>query len=183
MHGLKHLDVLPLLKDLPIEVQLVCARPKSLPINTSIVSIETSANNQKNPFQQISSTSPPKQQQLLEPTKNDNLMSEQNYSESNIQPSFIDRLVKAKSDGSLAISPIASITPTTGMPTELSKLRSRSLEPLSGLAMWNNEPQIIKLIKGDRGLGFSILDYQVEIQINISILIQIIFFIGSNESE
>lgn len=162
MHGLKHLDVLPLLKDLPIEVQLVCARPKSLSINSSIVSIETSANNQKNPFQQISSSLQPKPMQSAESTINDNLISE-HYLESNFQPSFIDRLVKAKSDGSLAISPIASITPATGMPTELSKLRSRSLEPLSGLAMWNNEPQIIKLIKGDRGLGFSILDYQVEI--------------------
>lgn len=35
-----------------------------------------------------------------------------------------------------------------------------SLEPLTGLAMWSSEPQIIELVKGDRGLGFSILDYQ-----------------------
>lgn len=69
----------------------------------------------------------------------------------------IDRLVKAKSDGSLAIS-----TPTPCLATsDLSKIKSRSLEPLTGLAMWNSEPQIIELIKGDRGLGFSILDYQV----------------------
>lgn len=39
----------------------------------------------------------------------------------------------------------------------------RSLEPLTGLAMWSSEPQIIELIKGERGLGFSILDYQVNI--------------------
>lgn len=37
---------------------------------------------------------------------------------------------------------------------------SRSLEPLTGLAMWSSEPQIIELVKGERGLGFSILDYQ-----------------------
>lgn len=42
----------------------------------------------------------------------------------------------------------------------------RSLEPLTGLAMWSSEPQIIELIKGERGLGFSILDYQVR-KINI----------------
>lgn len=29
--------------------------------------------------------------------------------------------------------------------------------------MWSSEPQIIELIKGERGLGFSILDYQVNI--------------------
>lgn len=66
-----------------------------------------------------------------------------------------DRLVKAKSDGSLAS------TSTINTDTSFSKLKSRSLEPLTGLAMWSSEPQIIELVKGERGLGFSILDYQV----------------------
>lgn len=65
-----------------------------------------------------------------------------------------DRLVKAKSDGSLAS------TGTAGC-SESSRLRSRSLEPLTGLAMWSSQPQLIELMKGERGLGFSILDYQV----------------------
>lgn len=34
------------------------------------------------------------------------------------------------------------------------------MEPLTGLAMWSSLPQIIELVKGERGLGFSILDYQ-----------------------
>ncbi len=41
-----------------------------------------------------------------------------------------------------------------------SKLKSRSLEPLTSLAMWSEKVLIIELVKGDRGLGFSILDYQ-----------------------
>lgn len=45
-------------------------------------------------------------------------------------------------------------------------LSHRSLEPLTGLAMWSSEPQIIELIKGERGLGFSILDYQVKMCAN-----------------
>lgn len=69
----------------------------------------------------------------------------------------MERLVKAKSDGSLAST--ATATATTD--TSLSKLKSRSLEPLTGLAMWSSEPHIIELVKGERGLGFSILDYQV----------------------
>lgn len=68
-----------------------------------------------------------------------------------------DRLVKAKSDGSLASTTITA-TATDG---SFSKMKSRSLEPLTGLAMWSSEPQIIELVKGERGLGFSILDYQV----------------------
>ncbi|KAJ2947897.1 hypothetical protein O0L34_g9687 [Tuta absoluta] len=64
-------------------------------------------------------------------------------------------LVKAKSDGSLAGAGAEEGGSLSG-----GKVRSRSLEPLTGLAMWSSEPQIIELVKGERGLGFSILDYQ-----------------------
>lgn len=67
-----------------------------------------------------------------------------------------ERLVKAKSDGSLASSATAATNDTS-----FNRMKSRSLEPLTGLAMWSSEAQIIELMKGDRGLGFSILDYQV----------------------
>ncbi|XP_047528926.1 patj homolog [Vanessa atalanta] len=65
-------------------------------------------------------------------------------------------LVKAKSDGSLA----GAGADEGGALGAGGKVRSRSLEPLTGLAMWASEPQIIELVKGERGLGFSILDYQ-----------------------
>ncbi|XP_030033173.2 patj homolog [Manduca sexta] len=65
-------------------------------------------------------------------------------------------LVKAKSDGSLA----GAGAEEGGSLSTGGKVRSRSLEPLTGLAMWSSEPQIIELVKGERGLGFSILDYQ-----------------------
>lgn len=44
---------------------------------------------------------------------------------------------------------------------DLERVRSRSLEPLSGLAMWSDHVEYIQLLKEDRGLGFSILDYLV----------------------
>ena len=71
-----------------------------------------------------------------------------------LQPAS-DRLVKAKSDGS-----ISSSGPTTDNSALLSKLKSKSLEPLTGLAMWTDEVLTIELLKTERGLGFSILDYQ-----------------------
>lgn len=40
--------------------------------------------------------------------------------------------------------------------------RSHSLEPLGGLATWGSDVITVELYKGDRGLGFSILDYQVQ---------------------
>ena len=83
-----------------------------------------------------------------------------------------ERLVKAKSDGS-----ISSSAPTSDNSALLSKLKSKSLEPLTGkaalqsllmcnantvkgLAMWTDEVLTIELQKTERGLGFSILDYQ-----------------------
>ncbi|GAB1610664.1 hypothetical protein Ahia01_001352700 [Argonauta hians] len=63
-----------------------------------------------------------------------------------------DRLVKAKSEVTLA---------SQEWTAEKNVLnRSRSLEPLTGLAMWSSEPVVIELKKLDKGLGFSILDYQ-----------------------
>uniref|UniRef100_A0A914RVU6 Uncharacterized protein n=1 Tax=Parascaris equorum TaxID=6256 RepID=A0A914RVU6_PAREQ len=41
------------------------------------------------------------------------------------------------------------------------RLRSRSLQPLTGLAIWKCVPMIVCLEKDSRGLGFSVVDYQV----------------------
>ena len=106
--GLYHTDVVSILKDLPLNVRLVCARSK------------------------------------------------QTTTQTDISMSSKERLVKAKSDGS-----ISSSSAVTEQPEEVeSKLKSRSLEPLTSLAMWCEEVLAIELVKGDRGLGFSILDYQ-----------------------
>lgn len=136
-------------------MQLVCARPKyaqnSLSQSLLMQSSEPGANIYSN--------------QGTEDAKslaNNNNNPQENYLDNSqlLNQPFIDRLVKAKSDGSLAITPLTSVS-SSQLSSELCRLRSRSLEPLSGLAMWSSEPQLIRLVKGDRGLGFSILDYQV----------------------
>ncbi|OTF72915.1 hypothetical protein BLA29_011867, partial [Euroglyphus maynei] len=172
LHGLKHSDVLPLLKDLPIEVQLVCARPKPT-TSANDLSTTINANNSRNPFVvQIpkSTTATTTTAANVYPISPTSLSSsyqvhlqqqQQQHHHLDTSPitgtSFIDRLVKAKSDGSLAMmtTPIAGtftglIDDNDVSITELSKIRSRSLEPLTGLAMWSQEPQVIKLMKGDR---------------------------------
>ncbi|XP_066905977.1 multiple PDZ domain protein isoform X3 [Halyomorpha halys] len=124
--GMNHIEVVTILKELPVAVRMVCARR----MGEASRLIDTSQDRAAFAARSILSGS---LQNLLPAT---------------------ERLVKAKSDGSLAS--------TTTAPTEpnLSKLRSRSLEPITGLAMWSSEPHIIELVKGERGLGFSILDYQ-----------------------
>lgn len=63
------------------------------------------------------------------------------------------RLFKAKSEFTL--------TEIDSSVRDLSrKLRSRSLEQLIGLAIWNCVPIVVSLEKDSRGLGFSVIDYQ-----------------------
>ena len=121
--GLYHTDVVGILKDLPMHVRLVCARPKP------------GLNDAAHPKTLLSSG--------------------RNVATTSAALDLSERLVKAKSDGS-----ISSSGTTTETTSNNSKLKSRSLEPLSSLAMWSEEVLVIELVKGDRGLGFSILDYQ-----------------------
>ncbi|CAH0714846.1 unnamed protein product, partial [Brenthis ino] len=75
------------------------------------------------------------------------------------------RLIKAKSESSVASLCSAATVLSAGhdhdefCSDDLERNRSRSLEPLSGLAMWSDQVEYIQLQKEDRGLGFSILDY------------------------
>lgn len=64
-------------------------------------------------------------------------------------------MVKAKSDSSI-VSSLASDICGSGACS-----RSRSLEAVGALPMWQETPTEIELTKAERGLGFSILDYQV----------------------
>lgn len=64
-------------------------------------------------------------------------------------------IIKAQSDTSINTSSTATLTNHSGQ-----SKKSRSLECVSGLAMWQSKEDIVELVKGDQGLGFSILDYQ-----------------------
>ena len=68
------------------------------------------------------------------------------------------RLVKAKSEVTLWERERG---PEVCLLAEVARrLRSKSLEPLSQLAVWCPAGQVVELEKGGRGLGFSVLDYQ-----------------------
>ncbi|XP_023705166.1 multiple PDZ domain protein isoform X5 [Cryptotermes secundus] len=139
--GMNHIEVVTILKDLPVNVRMVCARR---PGDTAPYRlIDTSQDRAAFAARSILGGS---LQNLIPAT---------------------DRLVKAKSDGSLA----STTTTATATDASFSKMKSRSLEPLTGLAMWSSEPQIIELTKGERGLGFSILDYQDPMNPNETVIV------------
>jgi multiple PDZ domain protein len=75
-------------------------------------------------------------------------------------------LVKAQSDTSINTSSTATLTNHSGH-----SRKSRSLECVSGLAMWQSKEDIIELVKADQGLGFSILDYQDPIDPNGTVIV------------
>ncbi|KAK8777544.1 hypothetical protein V5799_029111 [Amblyomma americanum] len=166
--GLHHREVVGALKQLPLHVRLVCARPLPPPLplhgppalgSISRRSPLRAAADESDPFADDSSSYTGLAQS---PTG----LARPSSSSSASPPPLplggggglggsLPALVKAKSDGSLAQSDWEE-----GLPGPLVKLRSRSLEPLTGLAMWSSEPHVVELLKGERGLGFSILDYQ-----------------------
>lgn len=83
-----------------------------------------------------------------------------------IKKSLLFRLLKALSDTSINTSSTATITDENS----LQKAKSRSLE-VTNLAMWADEVEYIELKKGDRGLGFSILDYQDPLDLTSTVIV------------
>ncbi|XP_055924762.1 inaD-like protein isoform X2 [Argiope bruennichi] len=157
--GMNHHGVVATLKELPLHVRMVCARRKAA---AREVFPSLNQANFSNPYHMeydLSTVPDFMGRGMLSGPFGGSLTS--------LTPTS-ERLVKAKSDGSLAIGTAASSPP---MEAALSKLKSRSLEPLTGLAMWSSEPQIIELMKGDRGLGFSILDYQDPMNPNETVIV------------
>ncbi|XP_066584888.1 multiple PDZ domain protein-like [Prorops nasuta] len=139
--GINHMEVVSVLKELPIHVRMICGR--NIASQDPLCPIDTAQHQAAFQTRSILGGS---LQNLLPTT---------------------DRLVKAKSDGSLA----STTTTATVTDASLNKMKSRSLEPLTGLAMWSSEPQIIELVKGERGLGFSILDYQDPMNPNETVIV------------
>lgn len=131
--GMNHMQVVSILKELPQDVRMVCRRG----ITEIIAFTEENVRNS---------------------------ILDSNDSNNNSNPLMsTDRLVKAKSDGSLSTA--------VGNGDGFTKIKSRSLEPLTGLAMWSSQPQVIELVKGERGLGFSILDYQDPLDPNDTLIV------------
>lgn len=119
LQGIQHTAVVKILKELPNNVRVVCARGHAPSI------INTSQN--------------------LEA-----------FESRSIVPSghlIMQGLLKAQSESSL-------FTSSTNTNTMTDHYRSKSMEQVSGLALWCSEPVLVEIEKTERGFGFSILDYQ-----------------------
>uniref|UniRef100_A0A182PFA5 PDZ domain-containing protein n=1 Tax=Anopheles epiroticus TaxID=199890 RepID=A0A182PFA5_9DIPT len=122
LQGLRHIEVVKILKELPAQVRVICARGSSPPtvINTS---------------------------------RNAEAFEARSLLAGGLQSlqSLQGILTKAQSESSLYTSSTATLT---------DQQRSRSVEQVSGLALWTHEVLYCDIEKTERGFGFSILDYQ-----------------------
>lgn len=137
--GIRHVEVVKILKELPNAVRLVCSRKhdENRVINTS---------------------------QDREGFEARNILG---GSLKNLLPQPEQRLLKALSDTSINTS---ASTATVTEETSLQKAKSRSLEA-TNLAVWSDEVEYVELKKGDRGLGFSILDYQDPLDLKKTVIV------------
>lgn len=136
--GIRHVEVVKILKELPSTVRLVCARKhdENRVINTS---------------------------QDREGFEARNILG---GSLKNLLPQPEQRLLKALSDTSINTTSTVTVTEEAS----LQKAKSRSLEA-TNLAVWSDEVEYVELKKGDRGLGFSILDYQDPLDLNKTVIV------------
>lgn len=141
LQGLRHIDVVKILKELPASVKLVCARGTKAPsiINTS---------------------------QNAEAFETRSLLPGGHQSLQNL-------LSKAQSESSLYTSSTATLTDTTAAAAAAaaSAQRSKSLENVSGLALWSCEVTVVNIDKTEQGFGFSILDYQDPLDAEGSVIV------------
>ncbi|XP_071490344.1 multiple PDZ domain protein-like [Diadema antillarum] len=138
--GLKHDEVVKILKDLPQHVRLVCARhptpiiPQAMASDESLPSTESPGRESDDvPLPTIGSPS-----------------SEMMGVEGEVAADVAAEL-------EMTTPMLPALDDTGSSPLDLS---TQSDATPSKEELWSNEIQYIELIKGDRGLGFSILDYQ-----------------------
>lgn len=122
LQGLKHTEVVKIIKNLPEKVKIVCARGKH-------------------------------SRQVINTSQNPEAFEARSILAGGLQSLYMSGTLstKALSESSLYTSSTATIT---------DQQKSKSMENVSGLALWTDEVTYVELEKTDKGFGFSILDYQ-----------------------
>ena len=139
--GLNHVDVVKTLKELPMHVRIVCARHPH-PV-----------------FPEKKASDVPQSAPTVEEVIPDANIQEEVFtaSELNLQESLPFPEVEL-AGAALAVH-------SGGGDDGVDRASPMSRDSIGSLAVWDDELHTVDLIKGDQGLGFSILDYQVKILI------------------
>ncbi|XP_063962810.1 multiple PDZ domain protein-like isoform X4 [Lytechinus pictus] len=136
--GLNHEAVVTILKDLPQHVRLVCARSADSVFPQTVMSDESLPS-------------------MENPISDDDGIKLPDFSVGGSAEPVEEQVSLNVSAGMEMTTPMLPALDDSGSPLEYSIQTEASQEKDS---MWSEDIQYIELEKGDRGLGFSILDYQ-----------------------
>lgn len=147
LQGLKHTEVVKIIKNLPEKVKIVCARGAS--------QREVVPTSQTTEAFEARSILAGGLLSLCLPLTNINLNLNNNNNNSTLT-------TKALSESSLYTSSTATMT---------DQQKSKSMENVSGLALWTDEVTYVELEKTEKGFGFSILDYQDPLDCEATVIV------------
>ncbi|KAG5671373.1 hypothetical protein PVAND_001574 [Polypedilum vanderplanki] len=133
LQGLRHTDVVKIIKNLPERVKIVCARGKH-------------------------------EREVINTSQNPEAFETRSILAGGLQSLCMpgQLTTKALSESSLYTSSTATMT---------DQQKSKSMENVSGLALWEDEVTYVTLEKTDKGFGFSILDYQDPLDSDATVIV------------
>lgn len=133
LQGLRHTDVVKIIKNLPENVKIVCARGKH-------------------------------EREVINTSQNPEAFETRNILAGGLQSLYLpgSLTTKALSESSLYTSSTATLT---------DQQKSRSMENVSGLALWTEDITYVSLEKTEKGFGFSILDYQDPLDTDATVIV------------
>lgn len=135
LQGLKHTEVVKIIKNLPERVKIICARG-------------------------------PSQREVVPTSQTSEAFEARSILVGGLQSLMLTTpstlTTKALSESSLYTSSTTTIT---------DQQKSKSMENVSGLALWTDEVTFVELEKTDKGFGFSILDYQDPLDCEATVIV------------
>nr|XP_018667522.1 multiple PDZ domain protein isoform X2 [Ciona intestinalis] len=166
--GLSHVEVVVILKELPLTVRMVCARPKEHwtrdPARDSVVFEEKDGDfleMKMPPINDPMNIIPPAHENVDDDTSSDSSLSQDSISQIQMHLPEMPPMQNQVYESELP-TPVNQFHPQSSVSdsdeTDVETSPKNEQEQLN--SAWEDEVTVIELEKGDRGLGFSILDFQ-----------------------
>ncbi|XP_078485360.1 multiple PDZ domain protein [Ciona intestinalis] len=166
--GLSHVEVVVILKELPLTVRMVCARPKEHwtrdPARDSVVFEEKDGDfleMKMPPINDPMNIIPPAHENVDDDTSSDSSLSQDSISQIQMHLPEMPPMQNQVYESELP-TPVNQFHPQSSVSdsdeTDVETSQKNEQEQLN--SAWEDEVTVIELEKGDRGLGFSILDFQ-----------------------
>lgn len=173
LQGLRHTEVVKILKELPDQVRMVCARgPRIAPSQMGEAQQREREEWARKVLREVDDNLPTAEGAGLDKHTDNKTptgaSAKKIHSGTGCSNRVVGKMSKAQSESSLYTASTAGIdTPDTNEQRQ----RSRSMEHVSGLALWSSEVVYVDLQKTEYGFGFSVLDYQDPLDVDGTVIV------------